>query len=168
MSDVHGKVIRELIHLVFRWGDSSFRDGAVGLVASLKIIDHIRLAHYSDVIMSVMASQITGVSFVYSTVCSGAVQRETSKLRLAFVGGIHRWPVNSPHKWPVTRKMFPFDDVIMQNLCLALYSTQLMARGSHRNIHHSLAVKERDGVSLRVKHFPNVLSHMETPSGPFY
>ena len=32
---------------------------------------------------------------------------------LAFVRGIHRWPVNSPHKWPVTRKMFPFDDVIM-------------------------------------------------------
>ena len=27
--------------------------------------------------------------------------------------GIHRWPVNSPHKWPVTRKMFPFDGVIM-------------------------------------------------------
>ena len=30
-----------------------------------------------------------------------------------FVRGIHRWPVNSPHKWPVSRKMFPFDDVIM-------------------------------------------------------
>ena len=30
-----------------------------------------------------------------------------------FVRGIHRAPVNSPHKWPVTRKMFPFDDVIM-------------------------------------------------------
>ena len=27
--------------------------------------------------------------------------------------GIHRWPVNSPHKGPVTRKMFPLDDVIM-------------------------------------------------------
>ena len=27
--------------------------------------------------------------------------------------GIHRWPVNSPHKGTVTRKMFPFDDVIM-------------------------------------------------------
>ena len=27
--------------------------------------------------------------------------------------GIHRGPVNSPHKGPVTRKMFPFDDVIM-------------------------------------------------------
>ena len=32
---------------------------------------------------------------------------------LAFVRGIHRWPANSAHKWPVTRKMFPFDDVIM-------------------------------------------------------
>ena len=36
---------------------------------------------------------------------------------LAFVRGIHRWPVNSPHKGPVTRKMFPFDDVIMGNVC---------------------------------------------------
>ena len=27
--------------------------------------------------------------------------------------GIHRSPVNSPHKWPVTWNMFPFDDVIM-------------------------------------------------------
>ena len=35
---------------------------------------------------------------------------------LAFVRGIHRWPVNSPHKGPVTRKMFPFDDVIMNYL----------------------------------------------------
>ena len=33
---------------------------------------------------------------------------------MAFVRGIHRWPANSPHKGPVTRKMFPFDDVIMQ------------------------------------------------------
>ena len=32
---------------------------------------------------------------------------------LAFVRGIHRGPLNSPYKWPVTRKMFPFDDVIM-------------------------------------------------------
>ena len=27
--------------------------------------------------------------------------------------GIHRWPVNSSHKRPVTRKMLPFDDVII-------------------------------------------------------
>ena len=40
--------------------------------------------------------------------------KKTSKLRVTgFVWGIHRGPVNSPHKWPVTRKMFPFDDVIM-------------------------------------------------------
>ena len=64
--------------------------------------------------MSAIASQITGVSIVYSTVCSGADQRkQQSSASLAFVRGIHQWPVNSPHKGPVTRKMFPFDDVIM-------------------------------------------------------
>ena len=52
-----------------------------------------------------MASQITRVSIVYSTVCSGADQRKLqSSASLAFVGGIHRWPVNSPHKRPVMRK----------------------------------------------------------------
>ena len=62
----------------------------------------------------VMASQITGVSIVCSTVCSGADQRKhQSSASLAFMRGIHRWPVNSPHKGPVTRRMFPFDDVII-------------------------------------------------------
>ena len=70
--------------------------------------------HYSDVIMSAIASQITGVSVVSSTACSDADQRKhQSSASLAFMRGIHRWPVNSPHKRPVTRKMFPFDDVIM-------------------------------------------------------
>ena len=64
--------------------------------------------------MSPVASQITSVSIVYSTVYSDADQRKhQSPASLAFVWGIHREPVNSPHKWPVTRKMFPFDDVIM-------------------------------------------------------
>ena len=68
----------------------------------------------SDVKMSTMASQITGVSIVYSTVCSGAGQRKhQSSAPLAFVWGMHRWPMNAPHKGPVTRNMFPFDDVIM-------------------------------------------------------
>ena len=40
-------------------------------------------------------------------------RKRQSSASLAFVQGIHWWPVNSPHKWPVTRKMFPFDDVIM-------------------------------------------------------
>ena len=42
--------------------------------------------------------------------------KKTSKLRVTGLWrGIHRWPVNYPHKWPVTRKMFPFDGVIMTN-----------------------------------------------------
>ena len=70
--------------------------------------------HYNDVIMSTMASQITSVSIVYSTVCSDPDQRKCqNSASLAFVRGINRWPVNSPHVGPVTRKMFPFDDVIM-------------------------------------------------------
>ena len=44
-------------------------------------------------------------------------------MSLAFVWGIHRWPVNSSHKWPVTRKMFPFDDVIMKFLTWTRLST---------------------------------------------
>ena len=70
--------------------------------------------HYIDVTMSVMASQITSLKVIYSTVYSGANERKhQSSASLAFVWGIHRWPVNSPHNGPVTQKMFPFDDVIM-------------------------------------------------------
>ena len=73
--------------------------------------------HYSDVIIGAMASQINSLTIVYSTVFSGADQRKhQSSASLAFVWGIHRWSVNSPHKWPVTRKMSPFDDVIMFSL----------------------------------------------------
>ena len=67
--------------------------------------------HYSDVVMGEIASQITCVSIVHSTFCSGADQRKyQSSASLAYVRGIHRWPVKSPHKGPVMRKMFPFDE----------------------------------------------------------
>ena len=70
--------------------------------------------NFNDVIMSAMASQITSLTIVYSTVYSGLDQRKhQSSATLAFVRGNHRWPVNSPHKGPVTRKMFPFDGVII-------------------------------------------------------
>ena len=62
--------------------------------------------------MSTMASQITSLTIVYST-------------SLAFVQGIHRWPVNSLHKGPVTRKMFPFDDVIMYLIFVTDVTEQL-------------------------------------------
>ena len=70
--------------------------------------------NYNGVIMSPMASQITSLTIVYSAVYSGTYQRKhQSSASLAFVRRIYRWPVNSRHKGPVTRKMFPFDDVIM-------------------------------------------------------
>ena len=70
--------------------------------------------HYNNVIMSVIASQITSLTIVYSRSYSGANQRKhQSSASLAFVRGIHRWPVNFPHKRTVKRKIFPLDDVIM-------------------------------------------------------
>ena len=40
-------------------------------------------------------------------------KKHQSSALLAFVRGIDWWPVRSPHKGPVTRKIFPFHDVIM-------------------------------------------------------
>ena len=88
------------------------------------------ILHYGDVIMGAIASQITSLTIVYSTVYSDADQRKhQSTASLAFVRGIHRGPVNSPHKWPVTRKMFPFDDVIMCCWGLGCVSRQLASGG---------------------------------------
>ena len=70
-------------------------------------------SHYGDVTMSAMASQITRLTIVYSIVYSDQ-RKHQSSASLAFVRGIDRSPVNSPHKRPETRKMLPFDDVIMQ------------------------------------------------------
>ena len=80
----------------------------------------ISIQHYSGIIISSMASQITGISVVYSTICSGAHKRKhQSSASLTFVKEIHRWPGTSPHKGPETRKMIPFDEVIM--ICILLY-----------------------------------------------
>ena len=84
--------------------------------------------HYGDVIMGTMASQITSLTIVYSTVYSGADQRKhQSSASLVFARGIHRGPVNSSHKWLVTRKMFPFDDVIVTMLFVPV-STEMKPR----------------------------------------
>ena len=68
--------------------------------------------HYNDVTMGAIASQITSLTIVYSIVYSDADQRKhQSSASIAFV--------DSPHKWPVTRKIFPFDDVIMRkHMCI--------------------------------------------------
>ena len=83
----------------------------------LKYVHHLTINctdHYNDVIMSAIACQINSLTIVYSTFYLDADQRtHQSSASPAFLRGIHRGPVNSPCKWPVTRKMFPFDDVIM-------------------------------------------------------
>ena len=112
------------------------------------------LTHYRDVIMSTMATQITSVSTVWSIVCSATDQRNhQSSASLAFVGGIHRWPVNSPHKEPVTRKIFPFVDVIMAN--------HTMKKTDLRNLLH---VVERPAGMRNISQYISVFAISTTPT----
>ena len=92
--------------------------------------------HYGDVIMGAIAYQITRLTIVYSTVYSDADQKKhQGSASLAFVRGNHGGPVNFPHKWPVTRKMFPFDDVIMYLLKVKKY---LIRKNSKRDISYAI------------------------------
>ena len=115
--------------------------------------------HYTDVTMSPIASQITSLGIVYSTVYSGADQRKhQSFASLAFVRRIHRGPVNSPHKRPVTRKMFPFDDVIMGENWLVLDNSKTQqsanrVRKSWNLLHVQWINVTHDDV-IKWKHFP--------------
>ena len=54
-------------------------------------VSYMTHSHYTDLIMDAMASQITSLTIVYSTINSGADQRkQQSSASLAFVRGIHR------------------------------------------------------------------------------
>ena len=100
-----------------------FNDGLTKLGLT-SLVKQTAYRHYNDVIMGVLASKVISPNSVYSTVYSGVDQRKhQSSASLAFVWGIHRGPVNSPHKWPVTRKMFPFGDVIMRLSLWRLFSS---------------------------------------------
>ena len=104
-------------------------------------------SHYNDAIMSAMATQITSLMIVYLTVCSNTNQRKhqrkhQSSTSLAFARGIHRWPVNSRHKGPVTFKIFPFDDVIMRFTLQGdkfVRNNQRFNRTLNKNMHPSVA-----------------------------
>ena len=105
-------------------------------------------AHYDDVIMGAMASQITSLTTVYLIVYSDADQRKhQSSASLAFVQGIHRGQVNSPHKWPVTRKTIPFDDVIMVPLlhseAPAIWKSPIMWFQLHGIAHFAIASTDK-------------------------
>ena len=67
--------------------------------------------HCNNVIMGMMASQITNFTIIYSAVYSGGNLKNIKAPR--HWRGIHRSSVNSPHKWRITRKMFSFHDVII-------------------------------------------------------
>ena len=88
------------------------------------------IIHYDDVIMGAVASQITSLTIVYSTVYSDTDQKKHQRsASLAFVWGIHRGPMDSPHKWAVTRNIFSFHDVIMfgSRWGLLFHGTKLMS-----------------------------------------
>ena len=71
------------------------------------------LVNYTDVIMNCPGVSIRRQLHCLFNHVLKRTSRKTSKFRVTFVRGIHRWPVDSPHKGPVKRKIFPFDDVIM-------------------------------------------------------
>ena len=112
----HNHVQSVCIQLLLHISCVVTRNYAMGRVMQARLSRYLVLIlHSSDVIMSAMASQSTCVFIVCSTVCSSADQRKhQNTASLAFVRGIHRWPVDSAHKGLVTRKMFPFDDAIMR------------------------------------------------------
>ena len=86
--------------------DHLTQEKRIDLTYVMLLFYHIILSIMS-ITITTMASLITSLTVVYSTIYSGADQRKhKSSASLAFVRGIHRGPVNSPHKWPVTRKMF--------------------------------------------------------------
>ena len=58
------------------------------------------LVHYSDVIMGAMASQITSLRCLLDRLFRRRSKKHPSSVSLVFVREIHRWPVNSSHKWP--------------------------------------------------------------------
>ena len=111
--------------------------------------------HYDDVIMSTIASQITSFTIVYSTIYSGVDQsKHQSSASLAFVWGIHRGPVNSPHKWPVTRKMFPFDDVIMcTHQWIVSSSVKTMAWCLHGTNMKKNSMEKLKEIIAKLRHF---------------
>ena len=103
-----GSYFRQKCHIITgRWGRSvvNLKQYTRGSYDDMFAVNcHASIIYYSDVTMGAMASQITGVSIVCSTVCSGADQwKHQSSASLAFVKGIHRWPIDSPRKGPVTR-----------------------------------------------------------------
>ena len=102
--------------------------------------------HYGDVIMGAMATQITSLTIVYFNLLFRHNScKHQSSASLAFVRGISRWLANSPHKWPVKRKMFPLDDVIMAHSkfkCALQFTKQHRRVCVHQRVWHFIIEKQ--------------------------
>ena len=126
-STVNFKIHRLLCISNSNFAETIFDNAQIIYVINDALIEHSFLENNPDYVflgllprfhITAIASQITSLAIVYSTVYSGADQRKhQSPASLACVWRIHRWPVNFPPEWPVTLKMFPFEDVII-NCCL--------------------------------------------------
>ena len=121
-------------------------------------------SHYSDVIMGLMASQITSFMIVYLTVIQAQI-KENIKVphHWPLCRRIHWWLVNSPHKWPVTRKMFPFDDVIKM-------ASQIMSQLTNQQLVHAYIKEKIQGLTLLTlcEGNPSLISKLSsqrTPNG---
>ena len=90
----------ELLELLSWWPTYNFKSNHCNWYQILST------CHYNNVIMSAMASQITDISIVCLTGCSGADQgKHQSSASLVFIRGTQRRPVDSPHKGSIMRKM---------------------------------------------------------------
>ena len=111
--------------------------------------------YYNDVIMSAMASPITSLSIIYSTVYWGTDQRKQTSASQAFVRGIHRWLMNSPHKGPVTQKCSHlmtsswWGYYLCPMGCSFVNRVVIYGKGAHVNIYH---VKYKSIIFLYLLH----------------
>ena len=97
-----GRSVSDIWNTIFMQEDW-FQNVVDKIATVLSRCGQVEIYHCSDVIMSAMVSQITGISIVFSTVYSGAdLRKHRSLTSLAFVRWIRRWPVNSPHEGLVT------------------------------------------------------------------
>ena len=114
---------RNETHINYAWRDQHSHMRWFRLCIEADKGQWLQIIHYNDTMMSAMASQITGVFIVYSTLGLVADQRKNqSPTSLAFFAGNSEVTDEFPTQRPVTRKMFPFDDVIMKYSIYAVLS----------------------------------------------
>ena len=117
------------------WSNSIFQN-----YISVTTVYGMTIPHYNDVIMGAMASK-SPASRLFTRQFIDQ-RKHQSSAPLAFVRGIHRGPVNSPYKGPVTRKMFPFADVIMWSRCMFQWLTCFWPQRAPRA--HNTYVEHRE------------------------